>query len=140
MSTDTTPIKYPHQSEIAARARHYQLVGALAAGEVATEGGTLRELIKVAGCLRVRIRAKLSAGTGTLKAYYARPDASGVYLTDGSQNHTTQPATNVTLGDTAEHEMEIDDLYGEGYLDLQVVDAGNGGATATIDYVIVSAL
>lgn len=136
----TDVIRYPHPSEIAARARHYQLVGALAHGEACPNGGTLRELIKVAGCLRVRIRAKLSTGTGTLKAYYARPSAVGAYLSDGSQNHVTQPAVNVTLSDSAEHEMEIDDLYGEGYLDLQIVDAGDGAPLATIDYVIVSAL
>lgn len=134
----TAPTRYPHPSEIAARARHYQLTGALASGVVVGEGLTARELVKIAGCLRVRIRAKLTAGTGTLRAEYRRPDANGDFTTVAV--HATKAATDVTLGDTAEHLMEIDDLYGEGYLDVEVVDAANGGTTATIDYVIVSAL
>lgn len=140
--------RHPNPRTAPSRSRHFQLEGQLAAGAVVAEAGTKRELVAIAGALRGRVRAKLSAGTGTLRASYPRPLA-GVEPDDTfapadtaayTQQHSTGEPTDVTLSTTDEFMMEIDDFYGEAYLLLEVIDAGNGGATATIDYVVVSLL
>lgn len=136
----TPPLRRPHPLDTPANGIQRQLTGDLAAGTDCGEGGTKGELVAIAGQVRGRIRAKLSAGTGTLKAKFVYPDEHGEYTS--SQVHTTGNPTDVTLGDTNEYAMEFDadDLKGEAYLLVQVVDAGNSGATAVIDRVHVSFL
>lgn len=141
--------RHPNPRTAPARARHFQLEGTLAAGAVVAEGGTKRELIATAGHLRGRVRAKLSAGTGTLRVRFPKPTVGGEPedtfeqpTASGSYTaaHTTGAPSDVNIPDTNEVKLDIDDFYGEAYMLVEVIDAGNGGATATIDHVVVSLL
>lgn len=135
-----TLIRLPSARNALVRARHFQLQGDLAAGTVIAEGATAQEVLPIAGLLRGKIRAKLSAGTGTLRAKWVYPDAAGYIDPDNPSVHTTDNPSDVTISNTDEVVMPIEDFYGEAYLLVQVIDGGDGGATATIERVHFSAV
>lgn len=120
------------------RGRHFQLQGALAAATAMSEGGTLSEMIPIAGMLRMRVRALVSGGAATLRAAFVFPDADGFFAE--ANLHTTGNPADVVLVAGTEGLMEISELYGEAFLLISLIDAGGGAPVATITRVVVSDL
>ncbi len=118
------------------KSRHFLLAGALAPGSVVGDGAVVREVVPVAGSLRARVRAKLSANDGDVAFYFKRPREDGTFAEDGSDRHATQNPTALSLPDTNEAYREIE-LWGEAVLEIEYTDAGGG---STIEYVAVSLL
>lgn len=115
--------------------RHFQLSGALGAGEAVEAAGVVRQVIPVSGFIRGKLRAKLSTAGGTVAFYFKRPSSNGQYAEDGTLRHAADEITDLALADTNEAVREFD-LYGEGALEIEYTDDGSGGSV--IDYFVVS--
>lgn len=120
------------------RGRHYQLEGTLGTGVALSEGGTLSQLVPIAGMLRMRVRALVTGGAATLRARFVYPDTNGLF--DEANLHTTGSPADVVLVADTEGLMEIAELFGEAFLLISLIDAGGGAPVATISRVVVSDL
>lgn len=118
---------------------HFTLEGDLAQGASIGASATKTQMVRVGGALKCAIRAKLGSGTANLNLYYIRPTKR---VLDGDlefipTNKYAQGNPTTLALTTTEAQRNIDDLRGEAYLLIEVVDGGTG---CTIDYLDVSLL
>lgn len=118
--------------------RHFTVGGGLAPGTVVGASGTVREVIPIYGLLRGRIRAKLSVAGGTFSFKYVKPVAGAPpaeeFPEDGSSLHAAQNPADLVLTDTAEGFRDIDDFYGEAFLDVLYTDDGDGSTIEQVTF------
>ena len=120
-----------------------RLEKALAAGTAFTNAQILYEIIPVFGSFRTRIRAKTATAGATLNVYFVDPNfdvtqADGASpVAYGSLVGTIYTTGGGTATLTAGTESKIDiDLYGEGFMLIELVGSGSG----TITFIDVSQL
>ena len=118
---------------------HFNLAGPLAPGTVISTGAAVIEVVPIYGLLRMRIRVKLSAGDGTLTFKYVRPNVDPEppgFLDDGTSLHTTNNPSDLAVPDAvSEVGRDIDDLYGEAFLQIEFTDTSGG---STIGHITVA--
>lgn len=105
----------------------FRLLEDLAPGTVIANGVTNKVLVAILGSRVVRIRARVSAQAGTLKARYVHP-------TDHQTEYAVGNPADVALVAGTENVMDIITVAGEAYLSVQITSGANG---MTVDFVDV---